>query len=56
LIGHGGGLLGSISKFGQKRKDFFWGNGIYPSVTRFSLEPTDEIIAAIAKAIFGKFF
>jgi hypothetical protein len=47
-----GGLFGSVSKFGQKGKDLFWGDGIYPSVTKFSLELIEDKLIILHRIFF----
>ena len=46
------GLFGSVSEFGQKRKDFLWSDGIYPFVTKFSLELIEDELIILYRIFF----
>ena len=47
-----GRLFGSVSEFGQKRKDFLWGDGIHPFVSKFSLELIEDKLMIFYRIFF----
>ncbi len=47
-----GGLFGSVSELGQKRKNLVWGEGIHLSISKFNLEPGKDKLIVLQRIFF----